>query len=234
MKIGFISDIHGNHIALKEALTFLRQASKVSEIFFLGDAIGYMPDANAVVTTLREENINCLMGNHEAMFLGWLPTDARAAQVYQFDKIRGTMADGNLEFLKKQLPFREISVSGTRILMVHGSPVDPLNGYLYPDTPLGNMQAYPYDFVLMGHTHRPFIRQHHSSWYVNVGSCGMPRDTGALAAVAVLDVNTKEARIYRLPLNIAAMREKYKGVHPDVENLWERTIPVKDIVGEII
>ena len=234
MKIGVLSDIHGNYIALQQSLDFLKR-SGVDEVFFLGDAVGYMPKANEVIETLRTENIKCLSGNHEAMLLGWLPTDPKSEEVYQIDKIRTSLSDSNLSFIKGLLPFREMVIGNSKFLMVHGSPVDPLNGCVYPDTDLGNLEILSsYDFILMGHTHRPFVKRVNDSWFVNVGSCGMPRDAGDLASLAVINTEKKEPEIIRIPMDIKAMTLQYKNwVHPDVANLWNRKAS-ENISGKII
>jgi len=235
MRIGVISDIHGNSIALRQSLKALKEKFSVDDVFFLGDAVGYMPDANEVLEILRKENIKSLMGNHEAMLLGWLPNDPKSDTVYQLERTKQAMKKDHLNFIRGLLPFREVVIEGTKILMVHGSPVNPLNGYVYPDTDISSLRIQGYDFILMGHTHRPFVKQTNTTCYVNVGSCGMPRDVGDLSSLAIIDTERKHAGIYRFTMNVVAMARKYQNhLHPDVEKLWSRKVSSENIEGEII
>ena len=45
MKIGVVSDAHGNPYGLKTCIDFLRVRAQVARIYFLGDAVGYLPES---------------------------------------------------------------------------------------------------------------------------------------------------------------------------------------------
>ena len=61
-----------------------------------------------------------------------------------------------LETLPLKAEFHSYGVAG---LFVHGSPTDPLTGYIYPDSDLSEFSEIDADVVFMGHTHHPFVRQ---------------------------------------------------------------------------
>src|SRR5690348_6939565 len=65
MKRGFLSDAHGNVEGFEAALSVLDRVG-VDELYYLGDAVGYLPGA-AVVGSLRRSGARAIMGNHEAM-----------------------------------------------------------------------------------------------------------------------------------------------------------------------
>ena len=67
MKIGLISDIHGNATALKKVLEKL--SPHVNKILCAGDMVGYLPDINEVFDLVREHNIDFIIGNHDYMLL---------------------------------------------------------------------------------------------------------------------------------------------------------------------
>ena len=56
MKRAIISDIHGNLAALEAVLAHIRQ-QQVSEIFCLGDVVGYGPDPNVVVERVQAQSV---------------------------------------------------------------------------------------------------------------------------------------------------------------------------------
>ena len=52
MRLGILSDAHGNVEAFQRGLELLAEA-RADMIYFLGDAVGYIPDGR-VVSLLRE------------------------------------------------------------------------------------------------------------------------------------------------------------------------------------
>ena len=69
MKIGLISDIHGNFEALSAVLTDLDRL-RVENIVCLGDVVGYYPQINECCDALRARDIFSLMGNHDWYLCG--------------------------------------------------------------------------------------------------------------------------------------------------------------------
>lgn len=63
-KIAFISDIHGNFPALQAVWADIKSRG-ISEIYCLGDLVGYYCQINEVISFIRDNHIPCLMGNHD-------------------------------------------------------------------------------------------------------------------------------------------------------------------------
>lgn len=204
MKVGFVSDAHGNPVGLERCLSALAQRG-VDRVYFLGDAVGYLPDVNEVLDLLRSSAVNCSRGNHEAMLLGELAIPEGRAGVYRLAEAGARLHARHRKWIQEWPERVEIEVDGTRLLLVHGSPMDPLAGYVYPDSDLSPFVALPFDGVLMGHTHRPVIASAGTVTVVNVGSCGMPRDVGNLASCAVYDSGTRLYEILRVAFDAATL-----------------------------
>lgn len=179
--IGILSDAHGNPWGLRAALAALR-ACGVESLFFLGDAVGYLPFGGEVLDILESEGAACVMGNHDAMLCGRLPVPPEADTVYGLTKQRGRLDAVQLDRISAWPDRIERTLGGRRVLMLHGGPRAPLTEYLYPDSDLTHLQDLPVDVVFTGHSHRPFIRRAGAVTVVNVGSCGLPRDQGNSAA----------------------------------------------------
>ncbi len=231
--IGILSDIHGHSKALTKALTILKKEG-AEAIYCLGDVLGYIPSVDAVKTLRETQELEiCLQGNHEDMIFSDF-NDAEKAQVYKTHEIRALLSEEDTVFLKKaESSFTQQFLSG-EALFVHGSPSDTLNGYVYPDTELDPWQDIDADFVFMGHTHRPFIREAHDKVFVNVGSCGMPRDTGEWGSACLFNEKTGQVRIIRFSIQdeTVEMLEEIENLHPSVINLFERKS--KSCFGEFI
>ena len=217
MKIAVIADIHGNLVALKNCLLFIKK-QKVDDIYFLGDAVGYLPFAQGVICVLQDEKIKCIKGNHEAMLLGDLPVLAANREVYKLSQAKESMAAAELAFIKTWGISHEIILDDKKITMMHGSPLDYLNGYVYPDTDLELFAGMPADVIVCSHTHYPFVKNHNGKLFINAGSVGLPRDCGNLSSVAIYDSVAENAAIYRIPFItdvFFASNITYK-IHPTV------------------
>ena len=53
----------------------------------------------------------------------------------------------------------------------------------------------------MGHTHRPFLKNSNGTTFVNVGSCGLPRDDGRYGSFATFDPSTRNVKLYRYAID---------------------------------
>lgn len=230
--IGLISDAHGNGQAFDRAVSLLL-AQGAERLFFLGDAIGYVPSA-AVLDALARlgDRVQCIRGNHEAMLLEGQSDPARE-RVYQLEALRPQLTPAQLEMITSWPALRHEVIDSQRVLLVHGSPADPTYGYVYPDTDLAGFSPDS-DWVFMGNTHHPFIREQAGTCYVNIGSCGMPRDDGRYGSVALLDTKARSARILRFDITAESRQilEQFPMVHPSVRDVYERRRPV--VVGDIL
>lgn len=204
MILGFVSDAHGNDTGLERCLDVLRQAG-AERVYFLGDSVGYMPREDAVLNRLAASDVVCIRGNHEEMLLGNRPFSAAQDEVYRLGEVRARLSPKWLSWIQAWPIQREVVIDDSRLLLVHGSPLDPVAGYVYPDTDLAGFQGLPYDVVVLGHTHRPFIRTIGTMTVVNVGSCGLPRDVGTLASCGIYDTAARSAEILRVEFDAQSL-----------------------------
>ena len=214
MKLGLVSDAHGNPAGLDACLRALT-GEGAARIYFLGDAVGYLPDVTAVLELLRSSGAICIRGNHEAMLLGELAVPEGREPVYRLSDAAAQVDAAGLAWIRSWPTRLDTDVEGARLLLVHGSPADPLRAYVYPDADLGPFRTLPCDAVFVGHTHRPFVGQAGRVTVVNVGSSGMPRDVGHLASCAIYDTGTRSAEILRVAFDAPALIAKWGDrIHP--------------------
>jgi predicted phosphodiesterase len=196
MILGFVSDAHGNPEGLEGCLAALEREG-AERFYFLGDAVGYLPEESAVLDLLRSRHAVCLRGNHEAMLLGELAIPQDRDRVYRLAEAGARLAPQDRAWIREWPQRIELELEGCRMLLVHGSPADPLRGYVYPDSDLSALRGLPFDLVAMGHTHRPFVASAGALTVMNVGSSGMPRDVGGLASCALYDTAGRAGEILR-------------------------------------
>ena len=68
MKIGIISDIHGNIAALEAVINDMNK-NNIDKIYCLGDLVGYLTHPDEVIQKIKELSIVTLLGNHDEKYL---------------------------------------------------------------------------------------------------------------------------------------------------------------------
>jgi len=231
VKLALLSDAHCNSVGLAACLERIA-AMEVDAIYFLGDAVGYLSGPAAVLELLEGAGAHCLKGNHEAMLLGELPLDTERDRYYRLAAQRDELGAAATARLAAWPEHRALEVDGARILLAHGSPAPSIVERVHEDTPWAPGPDFPYEAAFIGHTHRAFIRREGGVQLVNVGSCGLPRDRGDLAAFAVYDGETRESRIYRVRFDVEqALRLHGHGIAAEVRDVFRRDEPFH---GEIL
>jgi predicted phosphodiesterase len=222
MRLGILSDAHGNVEAFRLGLQILAEA-RAEVVYFLGDAVGYIPDAG-VVGLLQNGNIRSIRGNHDDMLIHQVATTEQDA-IYRHRETSAALKPAEREFLEA-LPLKmEFRGAGMAGLFVHGSPTDPLTGYIYPDSDLSEFSEVDADVVFMGHTHHPFVRQFNRKLFVNVGSCGLPRGKDLRGSVCVFDAAERQAQIIRFDISTCCERILSRhALSPPVTSLLSRCV----------
>jgi len=204
MKIVFISDIHSNLEALQAVMEEIKKISP-REVFCLGDLCGYGADPTAVINSLK--SMPCLMGNHDfATVVGdtsWF--NPYAAEAIEWTRSR--LSSEELTFLSNLKHRFLIKSYGLKIYMVHGSPEDPLYGYVYEEDAdvVKNLDC---DVLVLGHTHIPFVKKVGEKLVINAGSVGQPRDRDPRSSFAVLETESIKPEIVRVEYDVATAARK--------------------------
>ncbi len=220
MKVAVISDIHANRQALEATLEAIAD-SDASELWCLGDLVGYGADPDACVELTREHAAVCLAGNHDLAVTGGIPMDefSRGAMVAA-QWTRDVIAPENLAFLEGLEPLAREGTLG----LYHASPRDPVWEYVL-STLLADLclDAQQHRICLIGHSHVALSFERHDGelavgeprpdgtmldlgdgeWLLNPGSVGQPRDGDPRAAWLALDLDSLEATFHRVPYDVA-------------------------------
>ncbi|MCM8612107.1 metallophosphoesterase family protein [Accumulibacter sp.] len=231
--IGILSDAHGNTAAFRAAIDHLGRLG-AQQFYFLGDALGYIPAVEVVDDLERMgTTVTCILGNHESLLLSGT-TDPQREAAYQHQLIRSRLSGKQSAFIGSWPTHCRRSHGAVELLFVHGSPADFTNEYLYPDSDLGRF-VLSESFVFMGHSHYPFIRAVGGTTFVNVGSCGLPRDDGRYGSFATFDPTVQMARLYRFDIggSLASLAEDSRNlVHSSVIRLFARR--AASLVGTVM
>lgn len=221
LKLLVLSDLHGNIEALK---TVVEEARGWSDVIVLGDLVDYGPWPGEVVDYVRELGVHAIRGNHDhAVGYG---VDCRCSEethwlsVWFRENITLKMLSRNDREWLARLPLSlEVELDGVKITAVHGSPQNPLYGYLYPwlgvdelcralktsskfSFKTGVASCPDKGLFLVGHTHIQFTLSIEGARIINPGSVGEPRDGISSAAYAIIDTETQAVTLKRTRYNV--------------------------------
>jgi predicted phosphodiesterase len=206
-----ISDIHGNLEALDVVLDDI-QAQGITEIYCLGDIIGYGPNPRECIDRVMGRCAVTLLGNHDqgAMFdPDGFNIGAERAIFWTREQLESPSDRDNNEKRWEFLGELPRSHRTGSFLFVHGSPRNPLSEYIFPED-IYNHRKMERLFQLVerycfqGHTHVPGVFTEGFQFYapeeidneytlgdgklmINVGSVGQPRDGDNRACYVILD-----------------------------------------------
>lgn len=220
MRYLILTDIHANIDAL--------QAIKESfdHVLFLGDLVDYGPAPEEAVRWIRKAGAIGVCGNHDvAMATG---ADCRsspftyALSVATREHFRPLMSESSRTYLRDLPDQLTLLVEGTEFRLVHATPRDPIYEYLDGDagetdwvSAVGNL-IKDEGWLLVGHTHKPFIRRVGSLTVVNPGSLGMPADGDPRGCYAIWQDGKIELKRVSYDVNRAVDRLRSSGLREDI------------------
>ena len=226
MRVGVISDIHGNLHALRAVLDALA-GERLDHVWCLGDLVGYGPRPNECCTAVARTATICLVGNHDLGVIGRLKLD-------DFSGDAAKAALWSSEVLTKEartyLSSRKTSTKAHRSELFHGSPRDPVWEYVLTEEAVqASLRLTSADVVLVGHSHVPLaftlvdgapagdlapadseVDLSEGRWLLNPGSVGQPRDHDPRAAYLVLDFDEQRAFYRRVPYAVERTQEEIR------------------------
>ena len=200
MRVGLISDIHANRVALEAVLEDLPE---VDALACAGDVVGYNPWPAECVDVLREREVPTVMGNHDRAVV--------ERSSFRFNR----MAQAGVKRAQKELeaegrrwleslPESRREFDG-RVRVVHGHPDNP-DRYTYPEEFSPRLLGEE-DVLVMGHTHVQHAEHYAEGIVVNPGSVGQPRDGDPRAAYAVVDLEAMTVDTHRVEYDVDAVQE---------------------------
>lgn len=224
-----LSDIHANITAFDTVLGAVR--GKWDKAVCLGDLVGYGPDPNEVVERVRELDALTIRGNHDKAVTGLANPEefnpvAHAAVLWTREQLRPE----NFEYLEK-LPMGPIQAGA--FSMVHGAVHDEDEYVFAPEQAADGLLDAPTPVVFFGHTHiqggftlrghdvgsqqtRPILPESTltlslakgTSYLLNPGSIGQPRDGDTRAAFAIADLENQSVEFWRLPYDVQDVQRR--------------------------
>jgi predicted phosphodiesterase len=220
MKVAVVSDIHANRHAFEAVLDAIEETD-CTEMWCLGDLVGYGAEPDACVELARRHAAICLAGNHDLGVRGDLPLGEFSRGAALAAKwTQDTITAPTREYMAKLEPVNLEEQVG----LYHASPRDPIWEYVL--SPLQAelcLDAQSHRVCLIGHSHVALsfsrlegapatgetraadeqLELDTGEWLINPGSVGQPRDGDPRAAWLELDTRNWTVTYRRIEYDVA-------------------------------
>lgn len=211
MKVGFVSDVHGNLEALEAALELLEKKG-VDTIKGIGDYVGYMTNPMECLDLLKSYDL--ITGNHDHGVLDTSELDRMNEYAYYALKWTKNILKPKYFLMLRNIPYVRVFESDG-YTVVHGSLYQPKEfNYIFSSLDAKDcFELQNTQVAFVGHSHRPYIWKEvplenghfkigHKAFlpdygeirldddvrYIfNVGSIGQPRDGNPKGCVVTYD-----------------------------------------------
>jgi predicted phosphodiesterase len=240
MRLGLISDVHGNRVALDAVVRDGRQ-HEVDAWWVLGDLVAIGPDPIATLELLTSlPNVRFVRGNTDRYVVSGARPAPHAADVERdesllplflavessFSWTRDRVVAGGWLDALGALPTSQRLVldDGTRLLGIHASTRSDDGAGITPDISdeeldllLAGSDA---DVVCGGHTHQPTDRQVGQLRVVNLGSVSNPITSDLGATYVIIDSDRHGHRIAHRRVaydHDAVLQRLERSDHPEAE-----------------
>lgn len=229
MKYAFISDIHGNAVALDAALDYIK-SEKVDEIFVLGDICYRGPEPKRALQLVQALNTKVIKGNADEWVVrgvqkGEVPEAMLDMMNKERDWIVSHLSEEDLSYLQNLPNEMQVTLpNGIKIYACHATPTS-LFDVVLPDTDTTKlvetmMSKVEADLYLYAHIHLPFVRYINGKCLANLGSVGLPFDGQANSSFIIVEEIDRSfsVTIKRIPYDVNKVIKQYEdGEYPNLE-----------------
>jgi putative phosphoesterase len=221
MKIAFISDIHGNAVALDAVLNDIKN-NGFDKIYVLGDLCYRGPEPKRSLELVRSLDCEVIKGNADEWVVRGVSEGEVPQQVLQMMNVErdwtvSKLEESDIDYLESLPTEVKIDTSGVRIHGFHATP-ESLFDVVLPDAADNVLESRLMQadsdagIYVYGHIHKPYIRFINGKIVMNIGSVGLPFDGMAKASYGVVQVagGSVEVSIQRVDYDLGTVMELYR------------------------
>lgn len=194
LKIGIISDIHNNVVALNVILKHFKEL-RCDLIVCAGDIIGIGPSPEETVQRLKilGEELVVVRGNHEHYLTNGMNDSSMSQQEFMYHKWEHEkLSEDSKMYLNTLVDEVVLHINGYRILVCHYAMIDGVYKDLKKQPSSDELETLfdmkDFDIVIYGHDHKPSYLTS-SSIFINPGSLGCPGKDKNIARAGLLDLS---------------------------------------------
>lgn len=241
MRVGIISDIHGNLVGLNAVLRSLEHES-LDSVVCLGDVAATGPKPHEVLARLKDEKYLCVMGNTDDWLLKPEFTPGSNQVLRLIEEVdfwcSEQLTESDKEFVRSFKSTVRITFGDKiTLLACHGSPRsyhEWISSSASEEELAQILEGTKATIVAMGHTHRQMLRKYRDMILVNPGSVGTPYERDRLSgkvqispwaeyAIISEEKNNLEVSFRRVPVDSNQSRR----------DILDSTMPYNDEILEM-
>jgi len=220
MRIAFISDIHGNAVALDAVLEDLKNKN-VNKIFVLGDLCFRGTEPKRALELVKSLNSEVIKGNADEWIVrgikeGEVPSEAIKIMGKEREWTLSQLDNQGIEYLKN-LPLEvELEYNGVKVHAFHATPTslfDIVQPFEEDEVVKEKVMVHKdADIYIYAHIHKPYIRYINGKCIINTGSVGLPFDGLTQSSYALIDIEEGhvQASIVRTSYDITRVITQFK------------------------
>ncbi len=233
MKLAFISDIHGNAIALDAVLKDIEH-KEIDKIYVLGDLCYRGPEPKRSLDLVRSLDTDVIKGNADEWVVRGVQNGEVPEQVFEMmneerDWTYSRLNSDSINYLS-QLPTElNLEFSNFKIHAFHATPLslfDVVQPHEHDDLIEEKLMNRDAGLYIYGHIHKPYVRNINGKCIVNTGSVGLPFDGLNMASYVVVDVDKGS-------FQVSIVRVKYNE-HDVIGQFRESDYPNKNMMENIL
>ncbi|TDL92286.1 metallophosphoesterase [Vibrio vulnificus] len=220
MKFAFISDIHGNAIALEAVLANIKKHD-VDKIYVLGDICFRGPEPKRSLDLVRSLETDVIKGNADEWVVRGIKQKEVPVQVYEtmsseVNWTRSKLNTKDHEYLENLPTNLNIEHENYKIHAFHATPDDLFevvlpseNDEIINEKLMKNSSANIYIYA---HIHKPYIRYIDGKCIINIGSVGLPFDGLRKSSYALLNIekDSFQTSIIRVDYDVQEVIQQYQ------------------------
>jgi putative phosphoesterase len=219
MRIVFLSDIHGNAVALEAVLEDISKRN-IDKIIVLGDISYRGPEPKRALELVKNLNTDVIKGNADEWVVRGIKEGEVAESALQMmnkerDWIFMRLTEEDISYLA-ELP-TEIKLEAEKIMIhaFHATPTslfDVVQPFESDENLLKKMMKSGADIFVYAHIHKPFIRYIHGKCLINIGSVDLPFDGLTKSSYAIVDVKdgSFQTSIVRVDFDLDTIIKQYQ------------------------
>ena len=198
MRIGLLSDVHGNLAGLRAVLAALAKEGPLDHVVVAGDHLWGGPRPRETWAALAESGWTLIRGNEDERLVAAhaedVPNQAgpryRGALAAFHAWTRAALDEPILRAVAALPLAHQLSTPAGDLLVVHATPRSPHQHTATAETPMAELEekygGTGAAAIAFGHHHRSLVRPTPFALLVNVASVGLPLDGQPLAAYTIL------------------------------------------------
>jgi putative phosphoesterase len=219
MRLAFLSDIHGNAVALDAVLEDMSKRN-VEKIIVLGDISYRGPEPKRALELVKSLNADVIKGNADEWVVRGIKEGEVAESALQLMNkerrwIYERLEEEDIRYLD-ELP-SEVKLEADDIVIhaFHATPdslFDVVQPFESDKALIDKMMKSDADIFVYAHIHKPFIRYIEGKCLINTGSVGLPFDGLTKSSYAIVDIKNGsfETSIIRVDFDLAKVIKQYQ------------------------